>query len=88
MDNDDVRGGQANGLLRAAERSECQHGKEEKQNEKTAKDVMQAHLSRRRQGCGDRGNQKNQKVGGVLTHKIQVSERPGFFQRWGVELSK
>ena len=32
--------------------------------------------------------QKDQKVGGVLTHKIQASERPGFFQRWGVELSK
>ena len=31
---------------------------------------------------------KNQNVGGVFTHKIQASERPGFLQRCGVELSK
>src|SRR4029077_20391546 len=29
-----------------------------------------------------------QNVGGVFTHSRQVSERPGFFHRCGVELSK
>ena len=37
---------------------------------------------------GSAANRQSQKVGGVFTHRIHASLRPGFFQRCGVELSK
>ena len=44
---------------------------------------LHGHLFRRRQVPGNRAQDRIQNVGGVLTHKIQASERPGIFPAMG-----